>query len=43
MNGNPNIDYNQTYMYAIRDALHPNTDVRITAWLDTQNSYSVSP
>jgi len=43
MNGNPNIDYNATYMTAIRDALHPNTDVKITAWLDTQNSYSVDP
>ncbi|MDO9572764.1 MAG: hypothetical protein Q7J37_02635 [Candidatus Omnitrophota bacterium] len=43
MNGNPHIDYNESYMYAIRDALHPNTDVRIIAWLDTQNSYNVSP
>ncbi len=43
MNGNPHVDYNQVYMYAIGDALLPNADVRIAAWLDTRNSYSVSP
>lgn len=42
MNGNPHIDYNQEYMYAIRDALNPSTDVRITAWKDSQNSYNVA-
>ncbi|MFA5271618.1 MAG: hypothetical protein WC412_04680 [Candidatus Omnitrophota bacterium] len=43
MNGNEEIKYNKEYMDAIKNGLHPNTDIKITAWQDTQNPYTVSP
>jgi Tfp pilus assembly protein PilX len=43
LEGNEQIDYNATYMTAIRDGLNPNIDIRITAWQDTQNPYKLNP
>ena len=43
MNGNEEIKYNKNYMDAIRYGLEPNTDIKITAWEDTQNPYAVFP
>jgi hypothetical protein len=43
MVGNEQIDFNQAYMNAIRDGLHPNTDVRIISWQDMQNPYTLVP
>jgi len=41
--GNEEVVYNQDYMDAIREGLQPNTDVRITSWMDAQNPYVVEP
>jgi hypothetical protein len=43
MTGNEQIDFNQTYMNAIRDGLDPNTDVQIRDWRDAQNPYTLAP
>lgn len=41
LDGNEEIVYNLDYMDAIRVGLQPNTDVRITSWMDAQNPYVV--
>lgn len=41
--GNEEVVYNLDYMDAIRAGLQPNTDVRITSWMDAQNPYVVEP
>jgi len=39
LNGNEQIDYNKAYMDAIKEGLHPNFDVQITSWRETQNPF----
>ncbi len=46
MTGNEQINFNPDgpgYMSAIRDGLHPNTDVQIRDWRDAQNPYTLTP
>jgi len=39
LNGNEQIDYNKAYMDAIKEGLHPNFDVQVTSWRETQNPF----
>lgn len=39
LNGNEEIIFNQDYMNAIRDGLHPNADVRIISWKEQSGPY----
>ncbi len=41
MDGNEQIDYNKEYMDAIRDHLHPNTDVQILTWEEQTKPYTI--
>ncbi len=46
LTGNEQINFNPDgpgYMSAIRDGLHPSTDVQIRDWSDAQNPYTLAP
>ena len=43
LEGNEQIDFSLDYLDAIKEGLHPSTEVQMTSWKDLQNPYVLTP